>query len=125
MALSRWRESGSPAVERGVTSRPPRPFVLPFTRNRSKISANKGRVREIEEEGAPAVKGPAGAKKVSTRKAATARKAANDSANANGEPNKAMREDATGAESPAGRIDGGKAPRKPRAKKAPPAEGTT
>ena len=86
---------------------------------------NKGRVREIEEEGAPAVKGPAGAKKVSTRKAATARKAANDSANANGEPNKAMREDATGAESPAGKIDGGKAPRKPRAKRAPPAEGTT
>jgi hypothetical protein len=31
-----------------------------------------------------------------------------------------MREDATGAESPAGKIDGGKAPRKPRAKKTPP-----
>ena len=86
---------------------------------------NKGRVREIEEEGAPAVKGPPRTKKVTTEEAEGARTVANDAAKADGEPNKAMREDATGAESPAGKIDGGKAPRKPRAKKAPPAEGTT
>jgi NADH-quinone oxidoreductase subunit E len=100
----------------------PAPAAAPTS---SDEPTNKGRVREIEEEGAPAIKGPARAKKVSTRKAEGARTAANDAANANGQPNKAMREDATGSESPAGKIDGGKAPRKPRAKKAPPAEGTS
>lgn len=86
---------------------------------------NKARVREVEEEGAPAIKGPAGAPKVSQAKAENDRKEADASANANGEPNRAMREAATGAESPAGKIDGGKAPRKPRAKKTPPAEGSS
>jgi NADH-quinone oxidoreductase subunit E len=84
---------------------------------------NKGRPRELEAEGAPAVKGPPNAKKVSQAKAEGERKAADLAANANGEPNRAMREAATGAESPAGKIDGGKAPRKPRAKKTPPPEG--
>ena len=58
--------------------------------------------------------------KVSEAKAEGERKEANAEAKADGEPNKAMREDATGAESPAGKIDGGKAPRKPRAKRSPP-----
>jgi NADH-quinone oxidoreductase subunit E len=81
---------------------------------------NAGKGSETAKESAPALKEPAGAPKVSEAKAEAERAAANASANANGEPNRAMREDATGAESPAGKIDGGKSPRKPRAKKAPP-----
>jgi NADH-quinone oxidoreductase subunit E len=79
---------------------------------------------ETAEESAPALKGPPGSPKVSEAKAEGERKQANAEAHADGEPNKAMREDATGAESPAGKIDGGKAPRKPRAKKSPPEEAT-
>ncbi|HTO28209.1 MAG TPA: NADH dehydrogenase subunit E, partial [Devosia sp.] len=52
------------------------------------------------------------------------RKAADASANANGEPNKAMRPDATGAESKASKVDGGKAPGKASAG-APAADGTS
>ena len=37
---------------------------------------------------------------------------ADATAKADGKPNRAMREDATGAESPAGKLDGGKAPGK-------------
>lgn len=81
---------------------------------------NKGRGSETTTESAPALKEPAGAPKVSEAKAEGERQQANAEAKADGEPNKAMREDATGAESPAGKIDAGKAPRKPRAKKAPP-----
>jgi NADH-quinone oxidoreductase subunit E len=75
---------------------------------------------ETAQESAPALKGPPNSPKVSEAKAESERLQANAEAKADGEPNKAMREDATGAESPAGKIDGGKAPRKPRAKKAPP-----
>lgn len=73
--------------------------------------------REVSEEAAPALKGPANATKVTTQKAETERKKANASAKADGKPNAAMREDATGAESPAGKKDAGKAPGKPRSKK--------
>jgi NADH-quinone oxidoreductase subunit E len=80
----------------------------------------KGRKREVAEESAPGVKGPTGAIKVSEAQAESERQRANVSAKANGRPNKAMREDATGAESPAGKADGGKAPgkstRPPRAR---------
>jgi NADH-quinone oxidoreductase subunit E len=80
-----------------------------------------GRKRgEVPAEVAPAVKDPERAPKVSVEKADAEREQANQSANANGEPNRAMREGATGAESPAGKVDGGKAPLKPRARKAPP-----
>jgi len=81
---------------------------------------NAGKGSPVAEENAPALKGTPAAAKVSEGTAEAERAKANASANANGEPNKAMREEATGAESPAGKIDGGKAPRKPRAKKAPP-----
>ena len=84
---------------------------------------NKGRGAETAEESAPALKEPKRGEKVSEAKAEGERYAADAAARANGEPNRAMREDATGAESPAGKIDGGKAPRKPRAKKIPPTEG--
>jgi len=78
-----------------------------------------GKKQEIPEEAAPAVKGPPGAPKVSEATAEAAREKVNAAAKADGEPNRAMREDATGAESPAGKVDGGaavasgkKAPRK-------------
>jgi NADH-quinone oxidoreductase subunit E len=86
---------------------------------------NKGRGAETAEESAPALKEPKRGQKVSEAKAEGERKAADAAANANGKPNRAMRESATGAESPAGKIDGGKAPRKPRAKKTPPPEGAS
>ena len=69
---------------------------------------------EVPEESAPAIRGPRGAQKVSEAKAEAERLKAGAAANANGEPNKAMREDATGAESPAGKVDAGAAPGKPR-----------
>jgi NADH-quinone oxidoreductase subunit E len=74
--------------------------------------------KDVSEESAPALKGPAPQGKVSQAKAEGERKAANASAKANGEPNAAMRPTATGAESPAGKIDGGKAPGK-KTKSAP------
>jgi NADH-quinone oxidoreductase subunit E len=97
---------------------PPAPAAAPSP-------TNKGRGAETTEESAPALREPKGGPKVSRSKADGERQAANASANANGEPNRAMREDATGAESPAGKFDAGKAPRKSRAKKAPPAEGSS
>lgn len=71
-----------------------------------------GKPRDVSEESAPALKGPAPQGKVSEAKAEGERKAANASAKADGEPNTAMRPTATGAESPASKIDGGKAPGK-------------
>lgn len=71
-----------------------------------------GRKRDVSEESAPGLKGPARSSKVSAGKAETERAQVNVSANANGEPNRAMREDATGAESPAGKVDGGATPSK-------------
>lgn len=74
----------------------------------------KGKGSEVVEENAPAVKGTPADVKVSEGKAEAERARADAAAKANGEPNRAMREDATGAESPAGKVDGGKS-----AKKAP------
>ena len=65
--------------------------------------------RDVVEESAPAIKGTPAEAKVSTAKAEGERKAANAAAKANGKPNEAMREGATGAESDAGKIDGGDA----------------
>ncbi|CDP54227.1 NADH-ubiquinone oxidoreductase chain E [Devosia sp. DBB001] len=66
-----------------------------------------GRKREVSEEAAPALKAPARAKKVSVEKAEAERKAADASAKADGKPARAMRPTATGAESKAGKLDGG------------------
>ncbi|MCS6757745.1 MAG: NADH-quinone oxidoreductase subunit NuoE [Candidatus Devosia euplotis] len=65
--------------------------------------------RDVTAESAPAIKGTPKAAKVSVAKAESERKAADATANANGKPNKAMRPGATGAESVAGKIDGGTA----------------
>jgi NADH-quinone oxidoreductase subunit E len=80
--------------------------------------------KDVSEESAPALKGTPATAKVSEAKAEGERKAANAAAKANGKPNKAMREDATGAESKAAKVDGGKAPGKVAAK-APAADGTS
>tara|TARA_R110002020_G_scaffold139541_2_gene310518 strand:+ start:664 stop:1959 length:1296 start_codon:yes stop_codon:yes gene_type:complete len=65
--------------------------------------------KDVSAESAPAIKGTPQDAKVSEAKAEGERKAADSAAKANGEPNKAMRQAATGAESEAGKIDGGKA----------------
>lgn len=65
-----------------------------------------GRKRDVSEEAAPGLKGPPGSPKVSAAKAEAASQKAKGGAT--GESNKAMRPDATGSESPAGKIDGGK-----------------
>jgi NADH-quinone oxidoreductase subunit E len=82
-----------------------------------------GSPRDVTAESAPAIKGPAPQAKVSQAKAEGERKAADTAANADGEPNKAMRPDATGSESDASKVDGGKAPGKASAN-APAADGT-
>lgn len=68
--------------------------------------------KDVTAESAPAIKGTPKTAKVSEAKAEGERKAADAAAKANGQPNKAMRETATGAESDAAKIDGGKAPGK-------------
>jgi NADH-quinone oxidoreductase subunit E len=75
---------------------------------------NKGRGSEMAQESIPALREPVGAPKVSFEKAEAAREEAHRDSNADGTPNDAMREGATGAESPAGKIDAGKAPGKPK-----------
>jgi len=80
--------------------------------------------RDVTEESAPAIKGTPAAAKVSMAKAESERKAADASAKATGEPNKAMRPKATGAESDAGKVDGGKAVGKASAD-APAADGSS
>jgi NADH-quinone oxidoreductase subunit E len=83
-----------------------------------------GRKRKVPEESAPALKDPDGAPKVSEARAESERRRGSASANADGKPNRAMREGATGAESPAGKTDAGASPAKPthRAPKKPSGE---
>lgn len=64
---------------------------------------------DITAESAPAIKGTPPEAKVSQARAEEERKAASVESNADGTPNSAMRENATGAESPAGKLDGGDA----------------
>ncbi|HEY4202241.1 MAG TPA: NADH-quinone oxidoreductase subunit NuoE [Devosiaceae bacterium] len=73
-----------------------------------------GRKRKVSEEAAPALKGPTRSPKVTLAKAEAERTRANVSAKADGQPARAMREDATGAESPAGKVDSGRQAGKPR-----------
>ncbi|MEO5807167.1 NADH-quinone oxidoreductase subunit NuoE [Devosia sp.] len=87
----------------------PPPAAAPVT---AQAATSAAKPRDVTEESAPALKGTPAAAKVSSAKADSERLAANAAANANGKPNKAMRETAVGAESPAGKIDGGKAPGK-------------
>jgi NADH-quinone oxidoreductase subunit E len=77
--------------------------------------------KDVAAENAPAIKGTPKTAKVSQSKAEAERVAADAGAKANGKPNTAMREGATGAESEGGKVDGGKAVGK--AKASEPAEG--
>ncbi len=73
----------------------------------------KGRPSDMSEEAAPAIKGPAPQAKVSEGKAEAAQERFKQGEHADGEPNKAMRPGAVGAESDASKLDGGRAPGKP------------
>lgn len=66
----------------------------------------------MSEENAPVLKGTPSEAKVSEAKAEGERKAAGAASKADGTPNAEMRPGATGAESDAGKFDGGKAPGK-------------
>jgi len=81
-----------------------------------------GRKRKVSEEGAPALKEPKGGAKLSQGQAEGERNRASASAKANGRPNKAMREEAVGAESNAGKLDAGRRTGKPT--KSAPTDGT-
>jgi NADH-quinone oxidoreductase subunit E len=94
-------EMPGPARERASPMPPPPAAPEPTT---------PGREREVPEEAAPAIRTPGEPAKVSTARAEAERKAA--SGNPTGEPARAMRPDAVGAESPAGKLDEGRAPGK-------------
>src|SRR5690606_21069675 len=83
-----------------------------------------GRPRDVAEENAPAIKGTPKRAKVSQSKAEGERTAADVAAKADGEPNTAMREGASGAESQGGKVDGGKAVGKAKASE-PAADGAS
>jgi NADH-quinone oxidoreductase subunit E len=97
--------AGAPGPAAPAAPPPPPAAAAP-----APTSAGKG--SPVVEENAPALKGTPAAAKVSDTKAEAEREKANASAKADGQPNKAMREDATGAESPAGKVDGGKSTKK-------------
>jgi NADH-quinone oxidoreductase subunit E len=91
---------------------PAAPAAAPAPTAAAAPPTTPGRKREVSEEAAPALKDPKRAPKVSVAKAEAERIQADVAAKANGKPNRAMRPAATGAESPAGKIGGGKAPGK-------------
>ena len=99
-----------PTAERTYQAFPPPQAAAPAPE-----PTNKGKGSETATESAPALKQPQGPK-VSVEKAEAERKKADAAAGATGEPAKAMREDAVGAESPAGKRDEGKAPGKDEGK---------
>lgn len=108
----------APAAAPGAPAAPAATAPAPAVKAAEPAPTKPGRKRgDVPEEAAPALKEPQGAPKASVAKAEAERKKADAAAKADGKPNKAMREDATGAESPAGKIDAGKAPGKPRGKK--------
>ena len=110
----------APTAERTYKAFPPPPPPAPAAAPAAPTPAAppaptptaKGKGSEVVEENAPAVKGTPADAKVSEGKAEAERAKADAAAKANGEPNRAMREDATGAESPAGKVDGGKSTKK-------------
>jgi NADH-quinone oxidoreductase subunit E len=97
----------------------PAPAAAPAAAAPQQAPTTPGRKQSVSEESAPGLKGPAGSPKASMATAEGERKAVNTAAKADGTPNKAMRETATGAESPAGKIDAGKTDTKVKAEAAP------
>jgi NADH-quinone oxidoreductase subunit E len=96
----------------------------PATAGSAQAPTTAAKPKDVSEESAPAIKGPSKGAKVSEAKAEGERKRANAAAKADGEPNDAMRKDATGAETDASKVDGGRAPGK-SAVKPPAADGTS
>ncbi|WP_421759940.1 NADH-quinone oxidoreductase subunit NuoE [Devosia sp.] len=97
----------------------PAPAAAPAAVAPQQAPTTPGRKQSVSEESAPGLKGPTGSPKSPMATAEAERKAVNTAAKADGTPNKAMREDATGAESPAGKIDAGKTDTKVKAAAAP------
>jgi NADH-quinone oxidoreductase subunit E len=109
----------APTAERSYKPFPPPPppaapaaTPAPAAAPAAPPPTNAGKGSETATESAPALKGPPNSPKVSEAKAEGERLQANAEAKADGTPNTAMREGATGAESPAGKIDGGKSTKK-------------
>lgn len=98
--------------EAAATAAPPAPPAAAATAAPAQAPTTAARPKDVTAESAPAIKGPSADAKVSEAKAEGERKAADVSAKADGEPNDAMRKGATGAESDASKVDGGKAPGK-------------
>ncbi len=115
----------TPTAKREKFVPPPAPEAAPVAAPTAAPAAptTAARPKDVAEENAPALKGTPKEAKVSQAKAEGERKAADAAAKADGTPNTAMREGATGAESNAEAIDGGKAVGK--AKTNAPAEGGT
>ena len=105
----------APAPAPGAPAAPaPAPAVsAPSPKPADQAPTTAGRKGDVSEESAPALKGPARSPKLSVAKAETERSSANASAKADGTPNTAMREAATGAESPAGKVTRAKSLRHP------------
>lgn len=108
----------TPTAERSYKPFPP-PDAPPAETAAAKPAAEQKPTKpgrgdgDVPEEAAPALKQPAGAPKASVAKAERERAEFDAAHDADGEPNDAMREQATGAESPAGKKGTGKAPGKP------------
>jgi NADH-quinone oxidoreductase subunit E len=104
----------TPTAERTYTPFPPPPEPAPVAASAPPPAApvaptkptTAARPTDTSAENAPGLKSPS-PEKVSRATAASESAAAKASAHADGEPNKAMRPDATGAESPAGKLDDG------------------
>lgn len=87
---------------------PDAPAAAPAAGAAPQAPTTAAQPKNIAPEAAPALKGTPAEAKVSTAQAEKDRKDASASAGADGKPNTAMREGATGAESSAGKVDGGK-----------------
>ncbi|MBJ6986365.1 MULTISPECIES: NADH-quinone oxidoreductase subunit NuoE [unclassified Devosia] len=87
---------------------PDAPAAVPAAGAAPQAPTTAAQPKNIAPEAAPALKGAPVEAKVSTAQAEKDRKDAAVSAGADGKPNTAMREGATGAESSAGKVDGGK-----------------
>ena len=99
---------GAPAAAPAAAAKP----AAPAAGAAPQAPTSAAKPKDVTEESAPALKGTPAEAKVSEAKAEGERKAAGAGAKADGTPNNAMREGATGAETDAPKIDGGKAPGK-------------
>ena len=112
----RRRRRRLPAAPRGCTPAPAaaRASCAGTCPHGSADDADQCRPRQPEssKRDAPALKGPPTAPRSPRPRPKASAAKANAAPTPTASPTAAMREDATGAESPAGKIDGGKAPRK-------------